>query len=64
VHFAKGGRTVDQIELKEMIMPLVVIDVHQKVARNPDYTLTMADIKAWEAKQGLPLFSHSKQRKR
>lgn len=48
VHFVKGLRSVDQINLKEMILPLVVIDVHKKVATNPDYTLTMADITAWE----------------
>jgi len=51
-HFVKGLRTVDQIGLKEMLMPLVVIDVHQKVAKNQDYTLSMADIRAWEAKHG------------
>lgn len=51
-HFIKGLRTVDQIDLKEMIMPLVVIDVHDKVAKNPDYTLSMDDIRAWEAKHG------------
>ena len=33
-HFARGLRTVDQIELKEMILPLVVIDVHEEVAKN------------------------------
>lgn len=53
VHFVKGARTIDQIDLKEMIMPLVVIDVHQKVAQNPDYTITMEDIRAWENKHGL-----------
>ncbi|MBD2179854.1 cyclase family protein [Planktothrix sp. FACHB-1355] len=52
-HFIKGLRTVDKLDLKEMILPLVVIDVHQKVAQNPDYTITMEDIKAWEAKHGL-----------
>ncbi|NJO14273.1 MAG: cyclase family protein [Thioploca sp.] len=53
-HFVKGLRTVDQINLKEMILPLVVIDVHEKVATNPDYTLTMADVTAWE-KQHNPI---------
>jgi len=52
-HFAKGGRTVDQIDPKEMILPLVVLDVHEKAARNPDYVLTLDDVKAWEAKHGL-----------
>ncbi len=51
-HFAKGLRTVDQIELKEMILPLVVIDVHEEVAKNPDYTLPMARVKKWEADHG------------
>jgi kynurenine formamidase len=29
-HFARGGRTVDQITLREMILPLAVIDVHEE----------------------------------
>ena len=33
-------------------MPLVVIDVHAKVARNADYVLTLDDIEAWEARHG------------
>lgn len=52
VHFVKGLRSVDQIDVKEMILPLVVIDVHDKVARNPDYTVRMEDVKDWEAKHG------------
>jgi kynurenine formamidase len=51
-HFHEGLRTVDQIPLKEMLLPLVVIDVHAKVAANPDYTLTLDDVHAWEAKHG------------
>lgn len=51
-HFVKGLRTLDQISPKEMILPLVVIDVHDKVARNPDYTITMEDVKDWEKRHG------------
>ncbi len=51
-HFVKGGRTLDQIGVKEMIMPLVVLDVHEKVAGNPDYTLRMEDVRTWEARHG------------
>ena len=40
-HFHKGLRTVDHIELKEMILPLVVVDVHAEVEKDPDYTLTL-----------------------
>lgn len=51
-HFAKGLRTVDEITLQEMLLPLVVIDVHDQVAKNADYTLTMADLQNWEKRHG------------
>jgi kynurenine formamidase len=51
-HFIQGLRTLDQIDVKEMIMPLVVLDVHEQVAENPDYTITMDDVMAWEEEYG------------
>jgi kynurenine formamidase len=51
-HFVRGLRSVDQIDVKEMILPLVVIDVHQALASDPDYTIRMEDIKNWENKHG------------
>jgi len=51
-HFAPGGRTVDQIGVSDMVLPLVVIDVHTKVADNPDYTITLDDVHQWELKYG------------
>jgi kynurenine formamidase len=51
-HFIKGLRTVDQIDLKEMILPMVVVDVHEEVAKNPDYTLSLERIKQWEQEHG------------
>ena len=51
-HFIRGLRSVDQIDVKEMVLPLVVIDVHNKVAMNPDYTITMDDVRLWEKKFG------------
>lgn len=51
-HFIEGLRTVDQIDVKEMVMPLVVLDVHEKVEANPDYTISMDDVKAWEKEHG------------
>jgi kynurenine formamidase len=35
-HFIKGLRTVDQIDPKEMFLPLAVIDVHEEAAKNPE----------------------------
>jgi kynurenine formamidase len=51
-HFVKGLRTVDQIDIGEMVLALVVIDVHEQVAWNPDYTVTMDDVRAWESEHG------------
>lgn len=51
-HFVKGSRTVDQIELKEMILPLVVIDAHEEAAKDADYTLTLTRVQKWEADHG------------
>ena len=51
-HFHKGLRTVDQIDLKEMILPLVCVDVHEECEKNPDYTLTVDRLKRWESDHG------------
>jgi kynurenine formamidase len=51
-HFAKGLRTVDEIDVKEMLLPLVVLDVHEQAAKNPDYILSMNDVEQWEKKYG------------
>lgn len=52
IHFHQGKRTVDQIDVNEMVLPLVVLDIHQKVSANPDYTVNMDEVKAWESKYG------------
>ncbi|MEA4876721.1 MAG: cyclase family protein [Aminobacterium sp.] len=51
-HFAKGGRLVDSIELKEMVLPMVVIDCSEKVRKNIDYEMTIEDIGEWKSKYG------------
>jgi len=51
-HFVRGLRTIDQIDLKEMILPLVVIDVHQQAAKDPDYVITMDNVRHWESRHG------------
>ncbi|HEX8899282.1 MAG TPA: cyclase family protein [Chthoniobacterales bacterium] len=51
-HFIRGLRTVDEITLQEMILPLVVIDVHDESAGNADYILSLDRVKKWEADHG------------
>lgn len=51
-HFVRGGRTLDQIPVSEMILPLVVLDISARVAANPDATPELADVLAWEERNG------------
>lgn len=51
-HFAVGGRTVDQLPVSEMILPLVVLDVSERASADPDATPTLADIEGWESRNG------------
>ena len=51
-HFDSGGKTMDQIPVEEMILPLVVFDITSKIADNPAYALTVDDIHQWEERHG------------
>ena len=51
-HFARDVWTVDQIPAGHLVAPLVVVDITKPSAANPDYALTLADLKAWEKQHG------------
>lgn len=51
-HMIKGARSLDQVAIREMILPLCVINLTDKVAQNADYVLTVSDIEAYEAAHG------------
>jgi kynurenine formamidase len=51
-HFALGKRTLAQIPADELVLPAVVLDLHEKVAGNPDYAVRAGDIGDWEAAHG------------
>ncbi|MDQ0380425.1 cyclase family protein [Amycolatopsis thermophila] len=46
----KGG--VDQIPLSTLIAPAVVLDASAQVADDPDYLLTIDDVRQWEREHG------------
>jgi kynurenine formamidase len=52
IHFAEGKKTVDQLELNQLIAPAVKIDVSAKAAADRDYLITADDIKNWETANG------------
>lgn len=51
-HFVAGARTLDQIPVEQMVLPLVVLDVSDRVRQDADTVVTLADVEAWEAAHG------------
>jgi kynurenine formamidase len=52
IHFAEGKRTADEVPVRQLIGPAVVIDVSSKATANADYLLTAQDVRDWEARHG------------
>ena len=52
IHFAEGGRSTEEIPLRNLIAPAVVIDVSSKAAQDRNYRLTAEDIADFEAQHG------------
>src|SRR5216684_7821008 len=51
-HFAEDGITMDKIPVKQMILPLVVLDDTPFLTKNPNHAFSVADLKAWEKAHG------------
>ena len=52
VHFAQGKLTVDRLPLDRLVGQAVVIDVSDRVDRDVDYQVTVADIQQAESRDG------------
>jgi kynurenine formamidase len=52
IHFAEAGETADKVPLRRLVGLAVVIDVSAQAARDADYQLTPADIRAFEGRHG------------
>ena len=51
-HFAEDGITMDDIPLKQMILPLIVLDNTPMTKSDPNHAFSLADLRAWEKKHG------------
>lgn len=51
-HFNTGEPLADQLDLADLFLPAVKIDVRAQCARDADYEVTIADLKAWERHHG------------
>lgn len=52
IHFVRDTRYLHELELKELVLPLVVIDKSKEAEENHDFTLGVADIEQFEAQHG------------
>lgn len=51
-HFDPAGRTMDDIPLTDMLLPLVVFDITPLLGAEPNHAFGVADIQAWEKQHG------------
>src|SRR5579864_6016838 len=51
-HFAPDGITMDKIPVKQMILPLVVLDDTPYLGKDPNHAFSVADLMAWEKTHG------------
>jgi kynurenine formamidase len=51
-HFAAKGTTVGDIPVQRLVAPAAVIDISSRAAADPDATLSVDDINAWERAHG------------
>lgn len=52
IHFSEDGKSVDLIEVSDLLVPLAIVDISARAADDPDTSVTPDDIKAWEAAHG------------
>lgn len=52
IHFGENKQTMDEIPLRDLIAPAVVVDIRAQSEKNPDYLLSDADLLAWEKQHG------------
>lgn len=52
IHMNEAGKTLEAFGAADLFLPLCVVDLSKEVAADPDYALTVADLEAWEARNG------------
>ena len=52
VHFHAGGATAEAVALDRLVGPAAVVDVADSASANPDYRVSVEDLRAWEEAHG------------
>ena len=51
-HFIERGGSVNELGLNDLVLPVVVVRVQDKVALDHDYQLSVEDVLSWEERNG------------
>jgi kynurenine formamidase len=51
-HYVEGGATIEQMPVENLVAPLCVVRIAERAAEDPDTTLTVRDIRAYERRHG------------
>jgi kynurenine formamidase len=51
-HFVPGGRTSPELRLRELIAPIVVVNISRRVASQPDTAVSRDDLRRFERRHG------------
>jgi kynurenine formamidase len=51
-HFTEGGRFTPQLTARELVLPIVVIDIAKRAASKPDTVVTADDLRNFERRHG------------
>ena len=52
VHYVPHARSMSALDARELVVPVIVIDIHERAAKDRDTQLNAADIRAWERRHG------------
>ena len=52
IHYAENGAAIEAIAAEQLVVPLAVLDVSARAARNADYALSRQDLTEWEGRHG------------
>jgi kynurenine formamidase len=52
IHYAENGAAIEAIPAEQLVVPLVVVDVSAKAARDANYAMSRQDLTEWETRHG------------
>ena len=52
IHFVENRRYLEELDLKELVLPLIVLDYSTEASENADFVVTRQHLEEWESHNG------------